>query len=307
MKTGKISTLILAFALCFVVILLLRVSLIPELEVKGKSLRVLPTLSQTTRLPDFDAYSDVADKKSAFFEFLRPIVQDINQATLKKRRFVSEILLKLDSGKALSNKELQRLSSLGVEYGLLDAEQIPENSAAQSRQLAHGLLKRIDIVPESLVLVQAANESGWGSSRFAREGLNLFGQWCYTKGCGMVPSARAQDMNHEVTVFNTVEDAIASYINNLNTHSAYKLFRAIRAEQRAKGIEPAADALVYGLINYSERREAYVDELLQMLRHNKAYLESQDESDNQTLSAVQSDAVGTGVSQYRLSGVQRIS
>lgn len=289
------------------VILLLRVSLIPDLEEKGKSLRVLPMLSQTTRLPDFDTYADVGEKKSAFFEFLRPIVQDINRATLKKRRFVSEILLKLEAGKPLSAKEQQRLATLSVEYGVLESEHVSEWNTTQTKQLIQSLLKRIDIIPESLVLVQAANESGWGSSRFAREGLNLFGQWCYTKGCGMVPSARAQDMSHEVTVFNTVEDAIASYINNLNTHSAYKLFRAIRAEQRAKGIEPAADALVYGLVNYSERREAYVDELLQMLRHNKAYLESQDESENQTLSAVQSDAVGTGICHYRFAGVQRIS
>lgn len=277
MKTGKISTLIFAFALCFTAIFLLRISLIPEMDAPRNTMKILPTLSQTTRLPDFETYQDVGEKKAAFFEFLRPIVQKINQSTLKKRENVNRMLVKLNSGQDLSRKESKALARLAAEY---DIEEATELATAER------LLKRIDIVPESLVLVQAANESGWGSSRFAKEGLNLFGQWCYSKGCGIVPSARGQDMSHEVTVFNTVEDAIASYINNLNTHPAYQLFRAIRAEQRLKGQEPDASSLVYGLLNYSERREAYVDELLQMLRHNQKYLETNDETDNQAVSAV---------------------
>lgn len=277
MKTGKISTLIFAFALCFTAIFLLRISLIPEMDSPRNTMKTLPTLSQTTRLPDFETYQDVGEKKAAFFDFLRPIVQEINQSTLKKRENVNRMLVKLNSGQALSRKESKALARLAAEYGIEEATELAT---------AERLLKRIDIVPESLVLVQAANESGWGSSRFAKEGLNLFGQWCYSKGCGIVPSARGQDMSHEVTVFNTVEDAIASYINNLNTHPAYQLFRAIRAEQRLKGQEPDASSLVYGLLNYSERREAYVDELLQMLRHNQKYLETNDETDNQAVSAV---------------------
>ena len=277
MKTGKISTLIFAFALCFTAIFLLRISLIPEMDAPRNTMKILPTLSQTTRLPDFETYQDVGEKKAAFFEFLRPIVQKINQSTLKKRENVNRMLVKLNSGQDLSRKESKALARLAAEY---DIEEATELATAER------LLKRIDIVPESLVLVQAANESGWGSSRFAKEGLNLFGQWCFSKGCGIVPSARGQDMSHEVTVFNTVEDAIASYINNLNTHPAYQLFRAIRAEQRLKGQEPDASSLVYGLLNYSERREAYVDELLQMLRHNQKYLETNDETDNQAVSAV---------------------
>ncbi|MCH4294400.1 glucosaminidase domain-containing protein [Shewanella sp. 3B26] len=247
------------------------------MDAPRNTMKILPTLSQTTRLPDFETYQDVGEKKAAFFEFLRPIVQKINQSTLKKRENVNRMLVKLNSGQDLSRKESKALARLAAEY---DIEEATELATAER------LLKRIDIVPESLVLVQAANESGWGSSRFAKEGLNLFGQWCYSKGCGIVPSARGQDMSHEVTVFNTVEDAIASYINNLNTHPAYQLFRAIRAEQRLKGQEPDASSLVYGLLNYSERREAYVDELLQMLRHNQKYLETNDETDNQAVSAV---------------------
>ncbi len=249
----------------------------PEMESPHNMLKKLAPFSHTTKLPDFDAYHDVGEKKAAFFDFLRPIVQEINQDTLKKRHDVNRLLTKLENGESLSSKESQYLSMLAAEYGI-------EEDTPQS--MAERLLKRIDIVPESLVLVQAANESGWGSSRFAKEGLNLFGQWCYSKGCGIVPAARGHEMTHEVTVFNTVEQAIASYIQNINTHPAYQLFRSIRAEQRLKGIEPDASRLVYGLLNYSERREAYVEELLQMLRHNRQYLERNNETDNQTVSAV---------------------
>lgn len=277
MKTGKISTLIFAFALCFVAIFVLRVSLIPDRESPSKSLKNLPTFSQTTRLPDFDSYQNVAEKKAAFFNFLRPIVHEINQNNLKQRQKVNSILDRLETQGQITSKQEKALKRLAGEYGIEYSDNL---------ETAQRLLKRIDMVPESLVLVQAANESGWGSSRFAKEGLNLFGQWCYSKGCGMVPSARSSGMSHEVTVFNTVEEAIASYIKNLNTHTAYRLFRSIRAEQRLKGQEPQASELVYGLLNYSERREEYVEELLQMLRHNQQYLEANNESDNQAVSAV---------------------
>jgi Bax protein len=122
------------------------------------------------------------------------------------------------------------------------------------------------------VLIQAANETGWGNSRFAREGLNFFGQWCFRKGCGLVPQSRSDGLSHEVAVFKTVEDSVASYMRNLNSNAAYSLFRSIRADMRAENQEPSADKLVYGLVNYSERQEAYIDELLEMLRQNQPYL-----------------------------------
>ncbi|WP_250885880.1 glucosaminidase domain-containing protein [Shewanella jiangmenensis] len=262
MKIGNISTLAFAFVLCFVSVALLRQlsGTPPEQEaVPG-----LKALGNTTALPDFNGIANMREKKSAFFDFLRPIVADINHNNLQKRALVESVLASIKAGKALSAEQSEQLSALGAEFKVDETD--PE-------KLAERLLRRIDVVPESLVLVQAATESGWGSSRFAREGLNLFGQWCYTKGCGLVPSARRQDMSHEVTVFDSVEEAMLSYINNLNTHPAYQLFRAIRAEQRAKGQHPTAPELAYGLVNYSERREAYVDELLQMLQHNKKYLD----------------------------------
>ena len=77
----------------------------------------------------------------------------------------------------------------------------------------------MDIIPEMMVLVQAANESGWGTSRFSRMGLNLFGQWCYVRGCGLVPRAE-EDGRHEVAKFDSVNDSVC-YMRNINTHGAY--------------------------------------------------------------------------------------
>lgn len=73
-------------------------------------------------------------------------------------------------------------------------------------------------------------------------------------------------------MYDSVEDSVASYMKNLNSNAAYALFRSIRADMRAENKEPSADKLVYGLVNYSERQEAYIDELLEMLRHNQQYL-----------------------------------
>lgn len=134
------------------------------------------------------------------------------------------------------------------------------------------LLTRVDTIPEDLVLIQAANETGWGSSRFAREGMNFFGQWCFKKGCGLVPQSRSEGLSHEVAVFKSVEDSVGSYMRNLNSNAAYSLLRAIRADLRAQNQPVSAEKLVYGLMNYSERQEAYVEELLDMLRHNNQFL-----------------------------------
>ena len=71
-------------------------------------------------------------------------------------------------------------------------------------------------------------ESGWGESRFAQQGNNLFGEWCFTKGCGIVPSQRKEGATHEVRRFDSVDDALASYMHNLNTGHAYKALRVAR-------------------------------------------------------------------------------
>ena len=133
------------------------------------------------------------------------------------------------------------------------------------------LLNKIDIVPIPLTLVQAANESAWGTSRFSRVGLNFFGIWCFKKGCGMVPNGRDFDADHEVEAFQSVDDAIRRYTFNINTNRAYRVFRKIRKQYRDDNLPLSSEALAEGLTHYSERGDEYVNELIEMIRHNQHY------------------------------------
>jgi len=130
---------------------------------------------------------------------------------------------------------------------------------------------RIDVIPTDLVLVQAANESAWGTSRFARQGYNFFGLWCFRKGCGFVPSRRKADAKHEVAKFPNLTRAVYTYLRNLNRHNAYRELRQIRANLRANNLPITGSDLAEGLVSYSERGHDYVEELQAMIRFNEEY------------------------------------
>lgn len=225
-------------------------------------------LKPANNLPDMHAYNQGAERKAAFFDFMTPIVETQNQAILAERDTLLDIVDDLDSGGQPSFLQQLKLESLAQDYRV-------EWDEADVHQVARTLKRRIDAVPTALVLVQAAKESAWGTSRFAREGNNLFGQWCYRKGCGMVPSRRASGAKHEVRLFETVDDAVAAYLHNINTGDAYRQLRAIRAEARRANREPVAASLANGLILYSQRREAYVNEVKTMIRQYLRFQGSQ--------------------------------
>ena len=136
------------------------------------------------------------------------------------------------------------------------------------QDLIDELLVRVDIIPVSLALAQAANESAWGTSRFAREGNNIFGQWCFDEGCGLVPGQRADDASHEVRSFSSVEASVRAYFRNLNTNPTYEYLRELRAQMRMKGKPLDSRALAQGLLRYSERGHVYISELYDIIRVN---------------------------------------
>ncbi len=214
--------------------------------------------------PRFQQYQCCQRQETGVFDFLRPAVQKQNRIIAEERKFLEQVQKHLQNQHQLNDAEQYRIQRLAEKYQYamraIDSDSINK------------LLRRVDVIPESMVLIQAANETGWGSSRFAREGLNFFGQWCFKKGCGLVPQSRSEGMAHEVAVFKSVDDSVASYMRNLNSNAAYSLFRSIRADLRSQQEPLIAEKLVYGLVNYSERQEAYIDELLDMLRHNEEYL-----------------------------------
>ncbi len=265
LKNGKIGKFTIAIGAVLVLIYGFRVFFLPASFNQAEELFLAPkNKTKTKAVPDFTEIKDIPSRKQAFFDFLRPAINEQNEQIIKERKLLISVKKVLLSGSMLDDVTQFEVTQLAKKYQLsfrrLDEKTVDE------------LMRRVDTIPASLVLVQAANESGWGSSRFAREGLNFFGQWCYRKGCGLVPSSRTDGLSHEVTVFPSVEDSVASYMRNLNSNAAYSLFRTIRYEARKQGMRPTAAKLVYGLVNYSERQEAYIDELLDMLRHNKKYL-----------------------------------
>lgn len=203
--------------------------------------------------PDFTAYAAGPDRKAAFFEYFTPIILDINRELAADRQ---QIQSACDAG------ETGTLDKFLTKFRIDDTD-LEQDSPCNI------LLRRADIVPASLAIAQAANESAWGTSRFAKQGNNFFGQWCFTKGCGIVPKSRDANKAHEVADFRSPADSVESYMLNLNTHDAYKPLRNIRQSLRKKDEAVTGVALSYGLGKYSERGDEYGEELREMISFNK--------------------------------------
>lgn len=208
-------------------------------------------------VPDFTEVPAGEARKSAFFSYLTPLIRVENERVLSQREALKAVIERGHAGWA----ERRWLRRLATEYELdgLDVEG-PEDWGL--------LLRRVDLVPPSMALAQAANESAWGTSRFARLGNNFFGQWCYQPGCGLVPNARNEGATHEVAAFRSPQISVRRYMNNINTHPAYRDLRSRRAAMRAEGQEITGLALIPALTRYSERGQAYVNELAAMIRSN---------------------------------------
>jgi Bax protein len=184
-----------------------------------------------------------------------------NQAIEAERQEIEALLARHDNKGLLSEEERQRLREMGEYYKL------PGDPVSDSRTRAL-LLHRVDVLPPSLVLAQAATESGWGTSRFAREGNNLFGQRTYRTGNGIVPAQRAEGETHEVKRFGTLFESVRSYMRNLNTHDAYRDLRELRAKLRRNDRPLNGAILASGLDAYSTRNSEYISDVRAIIRAN---------------------------------------
>lgn len=213
-------------------------------------------------LPDFVSIENTAERKQAFVAFLRPIVEYENELILEQRKRLLELLEQLDEGDEVAGHERTWLAEQAELYRVK-----ADDDLARARRLR----QKIDIVPLSLTLAQAALESGWGTSRFAREGNNLFGQWCFESGCGIVPEQRPDHAQYEVESFDTVGGSVRSYLRNLNSHPAYEPVRRIRAEARSEGRQPTGMEMAAGLIHYAAIGETYVEHIRTVIRRNNLH------------------------------------
>ena len=243
----------------------------PQVQYQGRSgSQALPAIfaplsSKTQAVPDFAGIYDVNERKHVFFSYLLPAIEETNERVSQQRESLLTLANMHAEGRPLSDAQTQWLDRLSNYYRV--------DEATLDMQL-RALVARVDIVPATVVLIQAANESGWGTSRFATEGLNFFGQWCWTPGCGMVPGARPQGQVYEVRSFDSMEASVMEFVRNINTHFAYEELRAMRMNERRSDDTVSSATITAGLMSYSERGQDYIDELNQMIRINRPIIEA---------------------------------
>lgn len=201
-------------------------------------------------LPDLRVYPAGPQRKQAFFELLIPIIETENARIAGQRAWLEQLQ---SSDSALTPDEQVRLTALCDDYDL----------ECSGDEAIASLLTRVNIVPLSMTVIQAVEESGWGTSRFARQGNNLFGLRCFSDGCGLTQAGSGRGYQ----TFDSVQQAVRTYLHNLNTHNAYAELRALRARLDQQGREVTAEALIGALENYAVRDD-YQDVLLSLLRTN---------------------------------------
>jgi len=202
---------------------------------------------------------DVKSKKAIFFQFTIPIVLRANELILEDRQ---KLLALMQHSENLSEEQNQWLTALAMRYKV-----VVKNEHFQ-RSKMEKLLSRVDVIPPSLALAQAAEESGWGTSRFAILGNSLFGQWAFSKSAMRPKQQRKELGDYGLARFDTPLDAVNSYMLNLNTHLAYKPLRELRSQMKREQKKVTGKALATTLDKYSERGQAYVDSLHAMMRIN---------------------------------------
>ncbi|MEP3247990.1 MAG: glucosaminidase domain-containing protein [Sneathiella sp.] len=197
----------------------------------------------------------VSTRKQVFLSVALPLILKINEDIQEERDRLIKIVALQSFRTELSDDNQRWLDALAEKY------------EGRSDDL-DDLLMRVDTIPTSLALAQSIEESGWGTSRFAREGNALFGQRVWSAGDGLVPHERAEGQSYEVKVFDQLLSSIQDYAMNLNSFHAYEEFRAERA--RLKDIYGTASgyALSRALQSYSERGDAYIETLQMLIRVN---------------------------------------
>ncbi len=210
-----------------------------------------------SKVPDgLDAVTQTRERKAVFLRLMLPLVLKANERVLRQRAQLLVFDAKLAAGRDLNSDQQRRLDAIAAEYKT-DPDRLDL------------LLRRVDAVPPSLALAQAAIESGWGTSRFVREGNAAFGQWTTAKHKGIVPKDRVPGMTHKIRSFDHLGDSVRSYIHNLNTHRAYAGLRDLRTSMRAEGKRLAGGNLLPAMISYSEKKGAYIDLLRSVIRTNR--------------------------------------
>ena len=203
-----------------------------------------------TRLPrDLDQIKTIKTKKETFLQIVLPLVVAENEKIETDRNYLLKVIRDNDS-----SEKLQWLKRKFKEYKVKDGD-------------INELIEKVDIVPTSIALAQAAKESGWGTSRFALEGNAIFGQWTWD-GVGIEPLDKSDDQSHKILKFPILRASVKAYITNLNTHPSYKNFREKRLMLRQSNKALSGIDLIHELENYAETGKEYTRILEQIIEQN---------------------------------------
>ena len=203
-----------------------------------------------TRLPrDLDKIKTIKAKKETFLQIVLPLVVAENEKIETDRNYLLKVIRDNDS-----DEKLQWLKRKFKEYKVKDGD-------------INELIEKVDIVPTSIALAQAAKESGWGTSRFALEGNAIFGQWTWD-GVGIEPLDKSDDQSHKILKFPILRASVKAYITNLNTHPSYKNFREKRLMLRQSNKALSGIDLIHELENYAETGKEYTRILEQIIEQN---------------------------------------
>ncbi|MGF1626995.1 MAG: glucosaminidase domain-containing protein [Alphaproteobacteria bacterium] len=211
-----------------------------------------------------DGWTEVAtveERKALFFKTFLPLMLRVNEAITADRAILINLRDRLASGVIPSAGEMDWLIDLALLYRVLPPEAGESGSAvALTLDDIETMLTRVDIIPPSLAMAQAVEESGWGRSRFAQEGNAMFGQYTWS-GEGILPMGASSADGARIRTFDSLLQSVAAYAINLNTHGAYGEFRAERSRMRENGEPLDGRALVSTLTRYSQRPGAYMRNL----------------------------------------------
>jgi len=205
-----------------------------------------------TQFPkDLDELTNTRLKKETFIKIVLPLIVAENERILADRARLKIVVEK----KFTTDQEKQWLRQKLLEY------KVKKGNIEE-------LMTRLDIIPNSIALAQAAKESGWGTSRFALEGNAIFGQWTWS-GQGIEPLDRENNTNHKILKFPILRASVKAYQNNLNTHKSYSNFREKRQTMRKKNKKISGLELTETLKNYAQTGSEYTKILIQIIKQNR--------------------------------------
>ncbi len=216
----------------------------------------VPRLFMSALPEDMTKIRPAARRKLVFIKSALPLILHVNELIMHDRARITILRDLRARDLAMSAEDDSWLIAMADRYGL-------------DKFNFSALLERVDIIPPSLALAQSAEESGWGTSRFAREGNALFGQRTWRGKPGLVPLDRAEGESYRVRAFGHLIDGVKSYAHNLNSHAAYEEFRRLRAILRGQGQTIDGIRLAGTLHKYSERGAEYIKAIRTIMRVNR--------------------------------------